>query len=59
MTAGLPLMKNILIPLAKNVFMLLEVSAAISSTDAAIQKRTYGSGTTALIIPNKKSGRKI
>ena len=53
MTAGLPLMKNVLPPLAKKVFILLLLTAA-SATDAAIQKKIHGSGTIALIIANKE-----
>ena len=50
MTAGLPLMKNVLTPLAKTVLILLGLTA--SATNTAIQKKTHGS--TALIIPNKE-----
>ena len=38
MTAGLPLMKSVLIPLAKNVLLPFGLSAAMSVTDATIQK---------------------
>ena len=38
MTAGLPLMKSVLIPLAKTVLLIFGLSATMSSTDAAIQK---------------------
>ena len=38
MSGGLPLMKAMLTPLAKNVLMPLGVTAAMSTTDAAIQK---------------------
>ena len=48
MTAALPLMKSVLIPLAKSVLLPLGLS------DAAIQKKIYGSGTTALIISNEE-----
>ena len=50
MTAGLPLMKNVLTPLAKGVLIPLGLTAA---TDAAIQKKS-GSVTTALIISMTK-----
>ena len=64
MTAGLPLMKNVLTPLDKNVSLPFELSAA----DAAIQKTKtnkkdlHGSGhpldlasrTAALIILNEE-----
>ena len=38
MTAGLPLIKNVLIPLA-NVSVPLQVSAAMWATDAAFQRK--------------------
>ena len=38
MTAGLPLMKNVLTPLAKNVWLAFGLTAGMSPTDAAIQK---------------------
>ena len=38
MTAGLPLMKNVLPPLVKNVLLAFELTAGMSPTDAAIQK---------------------
>ena len=53
MTAGLPLMKNILTPLGKSILILLVLTAA-AITDATIQKKIYGSGTIALIISNEK-----
>ena len=54
MTAGLPLMKNVLTPLGKSVLVSLELTTIASATDAAIQKKIFGSGMTALIIPNKE-----
>ena len=54
MTAGLPLMKNVLTPLAKNVLLPFGLSAGISAADAAIQKKLYGSRTTVLIISNEE-----
>ena len=39
MTAGLPFTKSALTPLAKNVLILLELSASRSLADAAIQKK--------------------
>ena len=50
MTAGLPLMKNVLTPLARSVLIPLGSTAAASATNADIQKKIYGSGTAALII---------
>ena len=52
---GLPLIRNILKPLAKSVLLLLGLTEAASATDATIQKKTYGSGTTTLIISNEKN----
>ena len=46
MIARLPLMKNILTPLAKSVFVSLRLRAAASATNAVIQKKISGSGTT-------------
>ena len=54
MTASLPLMKNVLIPLAKSILIPLGLTAAASVTDAPIQKKIYGSGTTSLIISNEE-----
>ena len=55
MTADSPLMKSALTPLAKNGLLLqLGLLAGISAEDAAIQKKTYRSGTTALIISNEE-----
>ena len=54
MTAGLPLMKSVLTPLAKTFLLPLGLSAGMSAADLAIQRKTYGSGTTALIISNKE-----
>ena len=56
MTAGLPLMKNVLTILTKSVLILLGLSAGISAADVATQKKIYGSGTTALIISNEEMG---
>ena len=54
MTAVLPLMKSVLTPLAKSVFLPLPLSSGMSAADAEIQKKIYGSGTTALIISNEE-----
>ena len=51
MTAGLQLIKYVLTPLAKSVLRSLELTAA---SYVAIQKKIFGSGTTALKISNKK-----
>ena len=59
MTAALPLMKSVLTLSAKCVLIPLGLSAGISAVDAAIQKKIYGSGTTALIISNKEMEDKM
>ena len=45
MTAGLSLMKSVLTPLAKGFLLPFGLSAAMSATDEAIQKKIYRSGT--------------
>ena len=45
-TAGLSLTKSVLI--------LLGLKAAVPATDAAIQNKIFGSGTTALITSNRE-----
>ena len=39
MTAGLPLIKNEITPLAKSVSIILGLTSAATATDAAIQKK--------------------
>ena len=51
---GFRLKGNVLQLLAKIVLIPLGLTAAASSTDTATQKDFYGSGTTALIVPNEK-----
>ena len=51
---GLPLKKNALKPLAKSVLIPLGLTAVASATDAAIQKKIFGSGMTTLIISNEE-----
>ena len=46
-----PLMK-VAMPLAKNVFAPLGLSAAMSAIDGSIKKKILGTGTTTLIISN-------
>ena len=58
MTTGLPLMKSILMTLAKSVLLPFGLSAGIAATDSLIQKKIYESGTTELVISNKKGRRK-
>ena len=45
---------KVAILLAKNVLALLEITAAASAIDAAIQKKKHGSGTRNLIILNEE-----
>ena len=50
---GLPLMKNVIQPLAKSVLIPLGLTAAVSAADAGIHKKILGSGhNTTLIILN-------
>ena len=51
---GLPLIKNVLKPLAKSVLIPLGLTAAGSAADAGIQKKLLGSGTTTLVISNEE-----
>ena len=54
---GLPLMKNVIKPLAKSVLIPLGLTAAASAADAGIHKKILGSGhnnTITLIIPNNE-----
>ena len=54
MKVGLPLLRKVLTPLAENVLLSFGVTGAGSATEAAIQKKIYGSGMTPLIISNKE-----
>ena len=51
---GLQLMKNVLTPLAKSVLVSLGLAEAASATDAAVQKKFFGSGMTLLTISSEK-----
>ena len=51
--AGLPLIKNVITPLAKSVLIPLGLTLAASAADAAIHKKMLESGNTTLIISNK------
>ena len=52
---GLPLIKNVLKPLAKSVLIPLGLTAATSATDSAIHKKMFGSGMKiSLIISNQE-----
>ena len=50
---GLPLIKNIIKPVAKSVLIPLGLTAAASAVDSGIQKKILGSGTATLIISNE------
>ena len=52
--AGLPLIKNVIKPLAKSVLIPLGLTAAASAADARIHKKILGSGNTTLIISNSE-----
>ena len=62
MAAGLPLMKSALTFIAKNVLLLIGLSAGMSGAHAAVHKKIYGScrhsdlalRTTALIISHEE-----
>ena len=41
-------MKSVVTPIAKSILILLRLSAGMSAADAAIKKKIYESGTTAL-----------
>ena len=47
---GLPLIKNVIKPLAKSISISLGLTVAASAADAGIQKKILGSGTTILMI---------
>ena len=47
--------KHVVTPLAKSVSIPLGLTAALA-TEPAIQKKMFGSATTALILPNKEMG---
>ena len=49
---GLPLIKNVIKPLAKSVLIPLGLTAAASAADAGIHKKILGSGNTTPIISN-------
>ena len=51
---GLPLIENILKPLAKSVLIPLKLTAVASATDAVIHKKMFGSVNTTLIISNEE-----
>ena len=53
-----PIMK-VAVQLAKNILDPLGITTVASATDAGIQKKLHGSGTTTLIISNEKNEQHI
>ena len=51
---GLPLIKNVIKPLAKSVLIPLRLTAAASAADAGIHKKMLGSESTTLIVSNEE-----
>ena len=51
---GLPLIKNVIKPLAKSLLIPLGLTAAASAADAGIHKKILRSGNTTLIISNEE-----
>ena len=51
---GLPLIGNVLKPLAKRVLIPSGLTVAASTTDAAIHEKMFGSDNTTLIIANEE-----
>ena len=47
---GLPLIKNVIKPLAKSIFIPLGLTVAPSAADVEKQKKILGPGTSTLII---------
>ena len=54
MTAGLPLMKIGLTPFSKSVLVPSRSTEAASAAYVTIQKKSFGSGMTALIVSNEE-----
>ena len=50
----MPLIGNVLKPLAKRVLIPLGLTAAAAATNAAIQKKVFRSGVTTVIISNEE-----
>ena len=50
----MPLIENVLKPLANSILMALGLTAAASVIDAAIHKKMFPSGVTTLIISNEE-----
>ena len=54
LTTGLPLIENVRKPFDKSILIPLGLTAVASATDAAIHKKIFESGNTALIISNEE-----
>ena len=54
MKTGLPLIKNLLKPVAKGVLISLGLTATTLAADVKIHKKFLGSGITILVIANKE-----
>ena len=54
MKTGLPLIVNVLKPLAKGILIPLGLTAGFSATDPAIHKKIFELGVTTLIISKEK-----
>ena len=52
LNTGLPLVQNVIRPLAKSILIPLGLTATASAADARIHKKILGSGTATLIISN-------
>ena len=50
----MPLIENVLKPLAKSVLITLELAAEALTTDAAMHKKIFGSGFKTLRISNEE-----
>ena len=50
----MPLIENVLKPLAKSVLITLELTAEALATDAAMHKKIFGSGFKTLRISNEE-----
>ena len=51
---GLPLIKNVIKPLAKSILISLGLTATTSVADSGIQKKIIGSGTVTFVISNEE-----
>ena len=54
---GLPLIGNVLKPLAKSVLIPLGLTATAAATDAAIYKKMFGSGTRPLMLTKQATSK--